>query len=106
MSFFISPRSLLGSILSSQTDPPTLKNDDFMKAGARFLQIHHFPFKDGFGSVLGSMGVILGILGALLGASWGLLRGPRLRHHLALEQSGLFFSLLVCFFPCFFFRFL
>ena len=29
MSFFISFRSLLGSILSSQTDPPTFKNDVF-----------------------------------------------------------------------------
>ena len=27
---FIPSRSLLGSILSSQTDPPTLKNDGFM----------------------------------------------------------------------------
>ena len=34
MSFFISSRSLLGSILSSQTDPPTIKNVDLMKAGA------------------------------------------------------------------------
>ena len=46
-------RSLLGSILSSQTDPPTLTNVDFMKAGARFLKNHYFRFKDGFGSVLG-----------------------------------------------------
>ena len=29
---FISSRSLLGSILNSQTDPPTLKNCDFLVA--------------------------------------------------------------------------
>ena len=39
MSFFISPRSLLGSILSSQTDPPTIKNDDFMRREFDFLKI-------------------------------------------------------------------
>ena len=39
MSFFISSRNLLGSILSSQTDLPTLKNVDFMMAGARFSPI-------------------------------------------------------------------
>ena len=49
---FIPSRSLLGSILSSQTHLPTLKNVDFRKAGARFLKNHHFPFKDGFESAL------------------------------------------------------
>ena len=34
VSFFISSRSLLGSILSSQTDLPTINNVDFMVAGA------------------------------------------------------------------------
>merc|ERR1712078_979285 len=53
MSFFISSRSFLGSILSSQTDPPTIKSDDFMRAGARFSKNHHFRSNDGFGSVLG-----------------------------------------------------
>merc|ERR1712078_909361 len=38
MSFFISSRSLLGSILSSQTDPPTIKNVDFTTAGVRFFE--------------------------------------------------------------------
>ena len=35
-SLFSFSSSLLVSILSSQADPPTLKNFDFMKAGARF----------------------------------------------------------------------
>ena len=35
-SLFSSSWSLLVSILSSQADPPTLKNLDFMMAGARF----------------------------------------------------------------------
>ena len=76
ISFFISFRSLLGSILSSQTDLPTLKNVDFMKAGARFLKNHHFRSKDGFESVLGlsrpPFGSSWGVLGGLLGALWGL----------------------------------
>merc|ERR1712078_843122 len=45
--FFISSRSLLGSSLSSQTDPPTIKNIDIIKAGARFLKNHHFRSNDG-----------------------------------------------------------
>ena len=83
MSFFISPRSLFGSILNSPTDLPTLKNVDFMKAGARFLKNHHFRSKDGFESVLGlsrpPFGSSWGSPGGLLGAPSGLWidqRGP------------------------------
>ena len=77
ISFFISFRSLLGSILSSQTDLPTLKHVDFMKAGARFLKNHHFRSKDGFGSVLGLSRPHFGSSWGSLGVSWGLPRGPR-----------------------------
>ena len=73
---FISSRSLLGSILNSQTDPPTFKNDGFMRAAARLLKNHHFRSKDGFESVLGlsrpPFGSSWGVLGGLLGALWGL----------------------------------
>ena len=76
MSFFIFFRSLLGSILSSQADLPTLKNLDFASAGARFLKNQHFRSKDGFESVLGlsraPFGSSWGVLGRLLGALWGL----------------------------------
>ena len=68
MSFFIFFRSLLVSILSSQADPPTLKNLDFASAGARFLKNHHFRSEDGFGSVLG-------LSWAPFGSSWGSLGG-------------------------------
>ena len=83
ISFFISFRSLLGSILSSQTDPPTFKNDGFMRAAARFLKNQHFRSKDGFESVLGlsrpPFGSSWGSPGGLLGAPSGLWidqRGP------------------------------
>ena len=77
ISCFLSSRSLLGSILSSQTDPPTLKNDGFMVAGARFLKNHHFRSKDGFGSVLGASRLHFGRSWGSLGVSWGFSRGPR-----------------------------
>ena len=78
---FIRSRNLLGSILSSQADPPTLKKLDFASAGARFLTNPHFRSKDGFGSVLGLswaafgcswslLWVLSGSLWVLLGAAW------------------------------------
>ena len=68
MSFLIFFRNLFGSILSSQADPPTFKNVDFMKAGARFLENQRFRSKYGLGSVLG-------LPWAPLGGSWGSLGG-------------------------------
>ena len=55
----------MGSILNSQTDPPTIEHVDFMKAGARFLKKHHFRSKDGFGSAFW-------LPWAPFGGSWGL----------------------------------
>ena len=56
------------SILSSQADPPTLKNVGFMKAGARFSKNQGFGSKDALDGVLG-------LSGAHFGCSWGLLGG-------------------------------
>ena len=76
MSFFISSRNLLGSILSSQTDPPTLENVVFTIGILTFLKNQRFRSKDGFESVLGlsraPFGSSWGALGGLLGALWGL----------------------------------
>ena len=56
------------SILSSQADPPTLKNHDFMKAGARFSKIKVCDLKMLLMMFWGSLGVVLGALGGFLGA--------------------------------------
>ena len=56
------------SILSSQADPPTLKNVGFMRAPARFSKNHGFGSKDALDGVLG-------LSWAHFGCSWGLLRG-------------------------------
>ena len=83
MSFFISSRSLLGSILSSQTDPSTLKHVDLLKGLLTFLKKQRFRSKDGFESVLGlsraPFGSSWGSPGGLLGAPSGFWidqRGP------------------------------
>ena len=54
------------SILSSQADPPTLKNVGFMRAGARFSKNRGFGFKDALDGVLG-------VSWAHFGCPWGLL---------------------------------
>ena len=77
MSFLISSRSLLGSILKSQTDPPTIKNDDVMMAGVRFVKNHYFRSKNGFGSVLGLPWASLGGSWESLGGSLGPLDRPK-----------------------------
>ena len=51
--FFIFSRSLLGSMLSSQTDPPTLENVDFTMGILTLLKNQRFRSKDGFENVLG-----------------------------------------------------
>ena len=56
------------SILNSQGDPPTLKNDCFLKAGARFSKNQGFGSKDALDGVLG-------LSLAHVGCSWGLLGG-------------------------------
>ena len=56
------------SILSSQADPPTLKNLDFASAGARFSKNQGLRYKDAVDGVLG-------LSWARVGCSWGLLWG-------------------------------
>ena len=72
------------SIWSSQADRPTLKNDSFMKAGARFSKNQGFGFKDALDDVLG-------LSWAHFGCSWGLLEGSfrvfaGLRWHLDISK--------------------
>ena len=67
-SLFSLSSSLFVSILSSQADPPTLKNVGFMRAAARFSKNHGFGSKDALDGVLG-------LSWAHFGCSWGLLGG-------------------------------
>ena len=83
-SLFSSSWSFFVSILSSQADPPTLKNVGFMKAAARFSKNHGFGSKDALDGVLG-------LSWAHFGCSWGLLRGffgafPAFRWHLDISK--------------------
>ena len=67
---FISFRSLLWSILSSQTDPPTFKNGDFTMRILTFLKKQRFRSKDGLGSVWGLTRAPFGRSWARFGLSW------------------------------------
>ena len=74
---FCSSSKLLGTILGSTTDLPSLKNLDFVSAGARFLKNRRLRSEDALGIVLGlywaSFGCSSGSLGGLLGSSGVLL---------------------------------
>ena len=61
---FISSRSFLGSILSSQADPRTLKNDDFPLIIISVMRNQRFRSKNGFA-------IVWGLSRAPLGSSWG-----------------------------------
>ena len=65
------PRSLSGSILSSQTDPPTSENVDFTMGILTFLKNNVFDPKMVLIAFWGSLGLLLGALGGILGALWG-----------------------------------
>ena len=65
------------SILSSQADPPTLKNLDFMKAGARFSKNQGLWSKDALDGVLGLSWARFGCSWGLLGGSFGASAGSR-----------------------------
>ena len=69
---FISQESLWGSILSSQTDPPTLEIVNFTVGSLHFLKINVFDPKMVLRAFGGSLGLLLGALGGILGAAWGL----------------------------------
>ena len=95
MSYVIFCRSLLGSILSSQADPPTLKNLDFALAGARFLKNQRFRSKDGFESVLGLSRAPFGSSWGALGSSLGPLDRPKRASRFILELSWAWFARLL-----------
>ena len=92
MSFFISSRSLLGSILSSQTDPPTLENVDFTIGIFTFLKNQRFRPKDGFESVLGLSRAPFGSSWGSLGSSLGPLDRPKRASRFVLELSWAWFA--------------
>ena len=77
-SLFSLSSSLLVSILSSQADPPTLKNLDFVPTGTRFSKKQGLGSKDALDGVLGlswarfrcSWGLIGGYFGAFAGSRW------------------------------------
>ena len=87
MSFFISSRNLLGSILSSQTDPPTLGNVDFTMRILTFFKNQRFRPNDGFESVLGLSRATLGSSWGSLGNSLGPLDRPKRASKFVLELS-------------------
>ena len=87
MSFFVSPRSLLGSILSSQTHHPTLQNVDFTVRILTFLKKQRFRSNDGFGSVVGLSRAPFGSSWGSLGSSFGPLDRPKKASRFALELS-------------------
>ena len=61
----------MGSILSSQTDPPTFKNVGFMMGFLAFFKNRRFRSKDGFEK---RFGVLSGSFWGLWGVSWELFR--------------------------------
>ena len=92
ISFFISSRSLLGSILSSHIDPPTLKNIYFRKGILTFLKNQRFRSKDGFESVLGLSRAPFGSSWGALGSSLGPLDRPKRASRFVLELSWASFA--------------
>ena len=74
MSSFICFRGLLGSVLSSQADPPTLKNLDFHFEILTFMKKKNNDLnpKMVLKALGGSLGLLLEALGGLLAALWGL----------------------------------
>ena len=92
MSFFVSPRSLLGSILSSQTHHPTLQNVDFTLRILTFLKKQRFRSNDGFGSVVGLSRAPFGNSWGSLGSSLGPLDRPKRASRFVLELSWASFA--------------
>ena len=79
--------SLLVSILSSQADPPTLKNVDFASAVARFSKNQGLGSQDALDGGLGLSWSRFGCFWGLLGGSFGAFAGARWHP----EFSKLFF---------------
>ena len=64
-------------MLSSQADPPTLKNVGFASAGARFSKNQGLGFEDALDGVLGLSWSHFGFFWGLLGSSVGAFAGSR-----------------------------
>merc|ERR1712115_506559 len=92
MSFFVSPRSVLGSILSSQTHHPTLQNVDFTLRILTFLKKQRFRSNDGFGSVVGLSRAPFGSSWDSLGSSFGPLNRRKRASRFVLELSWASFA--------------
>ena len=82
----------MGSILSSRTDPPTLKNVDFTQEILTFLKNQRFRPKDGFESVLGLSRAPFGSSWGSLGSSLGPLDRPKRASRFVLELSWAWFA--------------
>ena len=91
MSFFIPSRNRLGSILNSQTDPPTLRNDGFTGEYQHF-QEKSLRSKDGLGNVLGLSRGHFGSSGASIGGSLRLPNRPKKVSRSILELSWASFA--------------
>ena len=85
MSSFICFRGLLGSIVSSQADPPTLKNLNFPTEILTFVKKQRFRSKDGFESVWGLSWAPFGSSWGSLGGSLGALHRPKRASRFDLE---------------------
>ena len=92
---FISSRHLSGSILSSQTDPPTLTNVDFTIRILTFLKNQRFRSKDGFASVLELSRTPLWSSWESLGSSFGPLDRPKKASRFILELVWASFARLL-----------
>ena len=86
------PRSLLGSILSSQADPPTFEHVEFTFGILTRLKNQRFRFKDGFESVLGLSRATLGSSSGSLRSSLGPLDRPKRASRFVLELSWAWFA--------------
>ena len=86
------PRSFLGLILSSQTDPPTLEHVDLITGILIFLKNQRFRSKDGFESVLGFSRASFGSFWGCLGSSLGPLDRPNRASRFVLEFSWASFA--------------
>ena len=80
------------SILSSQTDSPTLKNDGFTSGISAFSKKHRLRSENGFGSVLGLSRGLFGSSGASLGGSQRALNRPKKVSRSILELSEASFA--------------
>ena len=93
--FFISSRNLLGLILSSYTDPPTLKNVGFTAKILTFCRNQRFRSKNGFAIVFGLSRAPFGSSWGALGRSEGPLDRPKRASRFILELSWAWFARLL-----------